>query len=131
MNTTASSRSGNSAGAREVRTNATTIPSASTTTSTMQNSFTSSQKPDSTVGNDRLKSGHEKNVCLTASHPGLVTTMAISPPITTSVDAAAMAAPRRPRRRRAAALTARRLATTSVTSTAAQARPRPDPSTSS
>jgi hypothetical protein len=52
----------------------------------MQNSFTSSQKPDRTAGNARLKSGHEKNVCLTASHPGLVTTIATSPPMTTTVD---------------------------------------------
>ncbi len=96
----------------------------------MQNSFTSSQKPFSTSGNERLKSGHEKNVCLTSSQPGLVTMIAISPPITTTVEMAAIAAPRRPRRRRAAARTACRLATTSAMPTAAQARRPTGPSTS-
>src|SRR3954451_12352866 len=108
VKTTASARSGNSAGAPVVRTSATTRPRTRTAISTVTKIVTSSQKPLSTAGNDVLNASGSKNVARTLSQPGLVTSNAASPPTTTTADPAAIASPRRARRRSAAARTARR-----------------------
>ena len=74
-----------------------------------QNIRTSSQNPASTSGNTRLKSGHEKNVLLHVLPARAGDDDRPRPPITTTVESAAIAAPRRERRCRAVARIARRL----------------------
>ena len=89
---------------------ATSSPSTSTTASTARKSLTSSQKPRATAGNDSTKTSQLKNVCWTSSQPGLLTTSAVSPPSTITVDTAATTMPRRAWRRRAASRATRRSA---------------------
>ena len=72
------------------------------------NSFTSSQKPRSTSGNDSRKTSHEKKVLFTSSQPGLETMSSASPPSTTTEETAATTDPRRACRRRAASRATRR-----------------------
>src|SRR3954449_361168 len=86
LKTAAISRSGNSAGVRVVRINATTSPTTRTQASTATKSLTSSQKPRRTAGKEALKSLQLKYVALTSSQPDDVTTIATSPPMTTNVD---------------------------------------------
>jgi hypothetical protein len=50
----------------------------------------SSQKPLRMSGNESLNADHEKNVSLTLGHPLLVRMSAASPPITMTVEAAAI-----------------------------------------
>ena len=57
--------------------------------------FTSSQKPLRTSGKDSLKTLHEKKVSRTTGQPGLVRIQAARPPMTTMLEAAAIAWPRR------------------------------------
>src|SRR4051794_8742094 len=132
-NTAASSRTGNSAAARLVRTSATTSPTISTATSITQNILMSSQNADSTSGNESLNALQEKNVSRTLAHPGLVTASATRPPMTITDEAAATAWPLRARRRFEASRSARRPAVATLADTremlatrsAAESRPPP------
>src|SRR5690349_21072595 len=110
VNTTASIRSGNSAGDPVIRTIATTRPSTSTIASTITNSFTSSQNARRIPGKLAVNWSHEKKVCWTSSQPGLVRMSAASPPSTTTLETAAITVPRRACRRRAASRATRRSA---------------------
>ena len=73
---------------REIRASATTRPRISTAISTITNSFTSSQNPRRTSGNESLKSVGLKNVSRTFGQPSLVTTTVTSRPSTTTVETA-------------------------------------------
>ncbi len=67
----------------------------------------SSQNPDRTDPNALEKALEEKNVVRTFDQPGLVRTIAASPPSTTSVETEAIVIDRRVRRCRARARSSR------------------------
>jgi hypothetical protein len=84
-------RSGKRAGTRTIRSRATRSPRASTTTSTIRKTRMSSQNPTRTSGKISLNFSQSKNVSRTSGQPWLVSTTAARPPITTTVDTAAIA----------------------------------------
>ncbi len=79
------------------------------------NSFTSTQNPRSTSGNEVLNALQEKNVSRTLGHPELVRMIAASAPSTTTVEATAISVPRRALRCAACARSARRSTATALT----------------
>ena len=91
VETAAIRRKGNSAGARVERRMATPRLAMSTSTSTTRNSFTSIQNPRRMSGNDVRKASAEKNVSWTTGQPERVVSSSKPPPMTMTVETAAIA----------------------------------------